>query len=381
MNEKEVSEIRRRFRPDKNNITHVYGCYVNEKQEIVSEFDQPLSQLPQEEAENLLGVLRRALSGTLGKNLIDMPFSTAQVVDSDEHRLLMALRDARLEDRETLHAFFERVAAAYRVDGTYLILLASDTYDIPYRGRDGASLEDASNEVYRYLLCAVCPVKQTKPALTYFVPESAFKNAEPDWLVAPPALGFLFPAFTDRSADIYAALYYTRDTAEGCPAFTEAIFGAEPPMPAEAQKETFGTILGDALGDVCSFDVVQTLHSELCEMIETHKVNKEVEPLALSKGAVKTMLVGCGVADRHVEAFAERYDEAFGADAALPPKNLVETRRLEVDTPDVAIRVAPEKSSLIETRVIDGHRCIVIRADEGVTVNGVPVRIADEQDA
>ena len=171
MNEKEISEIRRRFRADKSNITHVRGCYVNEKQEIVSQFDQPLSLLPQEECENMLSVLRRTLSGTLGKNLIEMPFTTAQVVDSDEHRLLMALRDSKLTDEEAVRMFFEKVIASYRPEGTYLILLANDTYDVPYRAKDGETLEDASENIYNYVLCTVCPVKQTKPVLGYDVPE------------------------------------------------------------------------------------------------------------------------------------------------------------------------------------------------------------------
>ena len=143
MNEKEISEIRRRFRSDTSNITHVRGCYVNERQEIVSEFDQSLALMPQEESENLFAVLRRTLSGTLGKNLIDMPFSTAQVVDSDEHRLLMALRDSALGDEDAVHAFFEKVMESYCPEGTDLILLAHEPYDVPYRAKDGAKLEDA----------------------------------------------------------------------------------------------------------------------------------------------------------------------------------------------------------------------------------------------
>lgn len=378
MNEKEISEIRRRFRPDKSNITHVRGCYVNERQEIVSEFDQSLALMPQEESENLFAVLRRTLSGTLGKNLIDMPFSTAQVVDSDEHRLLMALRDSALRDEDAVHAFFERVMASYRPEGTYLILLAYEPYDVPYRAKDDAKLEDASSETYSYVLCSICPVKQTKPVLRYDVPENAFHNRDVDWLVSAPALGFLFPAFNDRSSDIYSALYYTRDAAENHAAFIDAVFRAEPPMPAEEQKETFGAILGDALGEACSFEVVQSVHSGLCEMIEEHKVNKETEPLVISKGTVKTMLTACGVSGEQVQSFDEKYTEGFG-DASLSPRNLVETRKFEVTTPDVTIRVNPERSDLIETRVIDGARYILIRAEDDVEVNGVRICIEEEE--
>lgn len=379
MNEKEISEIRRRFRPDKSNITHVRGCYVNEQQEIVAAFDQSLALLPQEESENLLAVLRRTLAGTQGKNLIDMPFSTAQVVDSDEHRLLMALRDSALNDEDAINAFYEKVIGAYRTEGTYLILLAYDTYDVPYRSKDGMRQDDASSETYSYVLCSICPVKETKPVLGYSVPENAFHNRGIDWLVGAPELGFLFPAFNDRSADIYSALYYARDAADSHAEFVDAVFRCPPPMPAEEQKEAFGTVLGDALAEACSFDVVQSVHGGLVEMIEEHKVNKEVEPLQISKTTVRSMLTACGVPGENVQRFEEQYDAQFGAGTALSPRNLVETRRFEVTTPDVTIRVNPACSGLIETRVIDGAKYILIRADDGVEVNGVPIRIEDRR--
>ena len=378
MNEKEISEIRRRFRTDKSNITHVRGCYVNERQEIVSQFDQSFAMLPQEESENLMNVLRRTLSGTQGRNLIDMPFSTAQVVDSDEHRLFMALRNSALRDEDAVQAFFEKVITSYRQEGTYLILLAYDTYDVPYRSKDGEKQDDASSEVYSYVLCSICPVKQTKPVLGYNVPENAFHNRGIDWLVSAPTLGILFPAFNDRSSDIYSALLYTKDAAEDHAAFIDSLFRCEPPMPAEVQKETFGAILSDALGTECSFEVLQGVHSELREMIEEHKVNKEIQPLTITRGTVKNMLTACGVDDDHVEAFSERFTEEFGKDKALSVKNLMETKKFEVATPDVTIKVNPDRSDLIETRVIDGEQYILIRADEGVEVNGVRIRIAEE---
>ena len=166
MNEKEVAEIRRRFRPDKNNITHVRGCYVNDSREIVSQFNQSLAVTPQEEAEKILAVLKRTLSGTLGKNLIDITFETQQVVDSEEHKLLMALRSSALKDEEAVQAFYRRVIESLSFEGSYMILLAQDTYDVPYRSKDGERLDDAATEVFSYFLCSVCPIKMTPPALS-----------------------------------------------------------------------------------------------------------------------------------------------------------------------------------------------------------------------
>ena len=363
MNEKEIAELRRRFKPDKNSITHIYGCYVGETRQIVSQFDQSVALLPQEETERLLGLLKKSLSGTQGKNLLDIVFSTMQVADSDEHRLLMKLRDTMLEDESVRAELYEKIIGSLQIEGNYLILLAYDSYDVPYRSKDDEEQEDAGSEVFRYILCAVCPVKPTKPALSYFVYENAFHTLEPDWIVSPPETGFLFPAFDDRSTNIYSALYYSRDIGDIHQELVDTLFRVDPLMPAAEQKENFRSILGETLEDDCKFEVVQAVRDQMCGLIDEHK------------GAMKSVLRGCGVAARHVDAFDRRYDETFGADAALAPRNVVDTNVVEVKTPDVTIKVNPQRADLVETRIIDGGKYILIRAEDGVEVNGVPVRI------
>ena len=144
MNEKEVSEIRRRFRADKSNISHVRGCYVNEKREIISRFDQSLALLEQTETEEIMTVLRKTLSGGMNKNLTNIVFETAQVAGSVEHSLLMKLRDSQLKDDEAAEALFEKIIGALSMEGNYLILLSCDSYDVPYRAKDDELQLDAS---------------------------------------------------------------------------------------------------------------------------------------------------------------------------------------------------------------------------------------------
>lgn len=377
MNEKEVAELRRRIRPDHNAITHIHGCYVNEKGEIVARFDQPMSMLSQEETERMLGLLRKTLSGGLGKNLTDITFATRQVVEGEEHKLLMTLRDSELRDEEAVENLFHTVIRVLQMEGNYLILLASDRYDVPFRGKDDAVLkDDASGEVYSYILCAVCPVKQTKPGLSYYVNENEFHSLSADWVVAAPELGFLFPAFDERSTNLYNALYYSRDTAENHPEFVDAVFRAQPPMAPAAQKETFQGLLHDVLEEDCCMDVVQAVQDRLCTMVDEHKQSKDPRPLTVSKNTVKNVLSTCGVSDEKVVAFGDQYDARFGEDADLSPRNLVDINRMEIKTPDVTIRVSAERSDLLQTRVIDGAKYILIRAEEGVEVNGVPVHIS-----
>lgn len=378
MNEKEVAEIRRRFRPDKNAISALRGCCVNENGEIVSEFEQSLLSSQQEEVENILATLKRTLSGGLGKNLIDLEFETQQVVDSEEHKLLMALRDSALKDEEALHAFYQKAASSLKLGENYLILLIHDTYDIPYRAGDGQRFDDASTDVYSYILCSICPVKMSKPSLSYYMTEQKFHNRKIDWLVSRPEVGFLFPAFDDRSTNIYNALYYSRNTAESHAEFVDAVFHCPLPMPAKVQKETFQSVLEESLGEACSYDVVESVHGQIKTMIEEHKESKDEEPLLISRQAVKRVLSASGVSAEKLNTFTEKYDAAFGTDAVLSPKNIIDDKKFEVSTPDVTIQVHSDRQDLVETRVIDGAKYIVIRAEGGVTVNGVAVHIEQQ---
>lgn len=375
MNEREIGELRRRLKPEKTTITHVRGCYVNEKREIVSQFNQSISVLSEEEGEKVLALLRKCLSGTQGKNLVDLSFSTNQVAGGEEHKLLMSLRDGGLEDEETVAGFYQKIIDSLVIEGSYLILLASDAYDVPFKGKDDQVQPEGSETMFRYVLCAICPVKLAKSALTYYVTAGEFHNRAADWLVGPPQLGFLFPAFDDRATNLYGALLYTRNLAENHSEFVDAVFGATAPMAAADQMEGFQAILGQSLENDCSLETVQAVRGQLCAMIQEHKESKEPEPLTVNKATVKGVLASCGVSEDHVEAFDREYDQVFGPETDISPRNVVDPKRLEVKTPDVTIRVSPERGDLIETRVLGGVKYIMIRADEEVEVNGVSIHI------
>lgn len=378
MNKSELSEIRRRFNPEKNNITCIRGCYVNKKGEVISKFNRELLSMPQGEAEKYLAIFKRTLSGAPGKNLMDITFDPYQVMESPEYKTLMALRETRLMDDALYDEFCEGIIGSIKMEDNYLILMLHDSYDVPFKGRDDVKMDDASEEVFSYFICCVCPVKPTKPALSYFAQENDFHNKDEDWVVTAPEIGFMFPAFDDRASNIYTAVYYTRDSAQPHDEFVATVFNADMPMPGIVQKETFQAVLEDALEDDLSYDVVQTVNEQLRGLLEEQKSDKDAEPLTISKREMTTMLENCGIPEEKVAAFEERYDEEIGKAVDLTAASLVDTRNFEVRTPDVVIKVAPDRSDLIETRVIDGTKYILIRADEGVEVNGVNIRISGE---
>lgn len=377
MLEKEIGEIRRRIRTGKNNITAIYGCYVNDSQEIIAKFRLPVSMMPENEQEKYFSLLKRSLSGVPGKNLIDISFQTSQVVDSPEHKLLMGLRNTALKDEALLDQLYEKITSSLTLDTGYLILVCCDSYDVPFKSKDDAMQADAGEETYTYLLCGICPVKLAKSTLRYVSEEQVFHDGGAVNQATAPVLGFLFPAFDNRSTNIYNALYYTRDLTDSHQPLVDALFNTGIPKPAAEQKKSFEAILGNALEQECSMDVVQTVHDELRQRMALHKESKVPEPLLVDKEDVQGVLRGCGISEAHLAKFSVDFEQEFGTNALIPPRNVIDSKRFEVKTPDVVIKVNPERSDLIETRVIGGVKYILIAADDSVEVNGVNITIQE----
>ena len=376
MNEKEVAEIRRRFNPQKTNIIGVHGCYVNENREIVAEFNQPLAALTQDETESMLALLKKLLSGGLDRNLIDIEFSNEQVLGGEEHKRLLKLRDSALCDEPELKALFSDIIETVRVEGAYLILAAADNYDVFTYREDGKKDED-STELFKYFLCGVFPVKMTKPQLSFAAFDNTFKNVVANSVITAPLLGFMFPAFDDRAANIYNTLFYTKDSAANNSEIIDRLFKAEPPMPAAEQRETFNSLLNGVTNDENNLEIIKNIQDEIGGMITEHKESREREPLAVSRDDICDILRSADMSDEKIETFKAGFDESFGEKARINPQNLVETKRLELTGADISIKINPERSELVETRVIDGVKYILIRADEEIEVNGVPINIGE----
>ena len=374
MTEKEVAEIRRRFNIEKTSIKCIRGCYVNESKDIISDFRQHFGTVPKSEAADILAIIKKTLSGTLGKNIIDIEFSNNQVIDSDEHNLLMKLKDSELDDDDAVAELYQKIIRSFTIEGKYLILLTLDSYDVPSYSKDDVKLEDSA-EVYKYVLCSICPVKQTKPALSYCVNENEFRNIKTDWIISSPEVGFMFPAFDYRQSNIYGALYYTKNAADSHQELADEIFNSQMPMPAETQKEVFNSILEEAVSEECDIKVMQNVHSQISAIVEDHKVRKAEEPLLISKRNVTDVLEYCGVKEESINTFSEKFDSEFGENAKISPKNIVNVKKFEVQTPDVTIRINPERQDLVKTEIIDGVKYILIRAEDNVEVNGVNINI------
>ena len=214
MTKQEISEIKKLFTPKNCSITRICGCYVDGEKNKKTELKQAFLALPEEEMFKYFEILRKSLSGTIGKNLLNLEFPLKSETEGGTQEFLLRLRDSRLKDDALLEQFYDRIIESYEYVGNYLILLIHDAYDVPGRTRDGIEMEDASDEVYDYILTCICPVDLSKPGLSYNAVENTFQNRIRDWVVGMPDAAFLFPAFNDRSTDLHSTLYYSKDAEE-----------------------------------------------------------------------------------------------------------------------------------------------------------------------
>lgn len=379
MIKQEISEIKKLLTQKNCSITRICGCYVDGEKNKKTEFHQAFLALPEEEMFKYFEILRKTLSGTLGKNLLTLEFPLASETQGGTQEFLLRLRDSRLKDDTLLEEFYDKIISAYEYVGNYLILVVHDAYDVPGKASDGMEMEDASDEVYEYILTCICPVELSKPGLSYNAAENIFQNRIRDWVVSLPETGFLFPAFNDRASDIHSTLYYSKDAEDLKEGFAEQLLGCPLPLTAGSQKETFQVLIEETLGETCDIEMVKSIHDTLTGMVEEHK--EEPAPLILDKSEVKTVLASSGVANDRLEEFDRRYDETAGEKTSLLVNNVINARTFEVKTPDVVVRVSPDRTDLIETRNINGRDCLVIALDGNVVVNGINVRSVPESEA
>ena len=372
MNKKEVLEIRKQFTPANCAITRIAGCYVDHEKNKKMESKSAFLSLPEEEAFKYFDIFKKTLSGTMGKNMLNMEFPIDQEMPGGTQEFLMKLKASKLEDDMLLEEFYDKVIATYEYAENYYIILIHAMYDVPGRSSDNLEMFDASDEVYEYLVCSICPVSLSKAGLSYNAESNCIQDRIRDWVVDMPDKGFLFPAFNDRSTDIHGVLYYTKKSEDLQPELIEQLLGARMPMSANTQKETFQMLIEDTLGEDGDYETIRNIHDTLNDMIEEHK--EEQEPLQLDKTDVRKVFEKSGVSSEKMECFDQNYEETAGEKTSLLATNITETKKFQIETPDIVIKVNLERADLIETRVIDGRQCLVIAVDDHIEVNGVNVR-------
>ena len=423
MNKKEILEIKKRFKKESATFTRVVGCYVDGNHNKVCKIGNTFLNLDEDEFYKYLEIANKALSGTLGNNLLNLEFPVEEEEVGGRQQILMALRETKLQDEALLDTYYDLVIDTYDHAGNYLILLFHDAYDVMTRTSDNNNL-DESEEVYEYLICAICPVDLSKPGLGYLEEEHRIGPRIRDWIVGAVDTAFLFPAFNDRSTDIHATLFYTKNTKEPHSEFMANGLGCGVERTATEQKMAFHSIVRNVLGaeDEHTEEVLLDIQQNLSEMIDEYEeTHDEEDVFLLDKDVVSKLLTDSNISEEKASRIEKSVDDAFGekppvAEHVIDSKALVQNelrveklaledqvgdltlqlnkkedelkerttqlieKQEEIDnyiaetkTYDVVLRVKPEKASQIKSQIIDGQKCLVIpmKEDEHATINGV----------
>ena len=371
MNKKEISELKKQFTPDNCTISRICGCYVDSEKEKRLEMRESFLSLSDEEMFKYFEIFKKTLSGTIGKNLLNLEFPLKAEAEGGEQEFLLRLKNSRLTDDALVDECYDKIIEHYYNAENYFIILVHAAYDVPGKAKDNTEMFDSSDEVYEYILCCICPVRLSKAGLCYNEAENRIRDRIRDWIVELPERGFLFPAFNDRSTDLHAMLYYSKKPEELQAEFVENMFGCEASLTAGEQKESFQAVISDTLGEECNYETIKNIHENLNEMIQEQKGNPE--PVTIDKTEMRDLLEKSGVKEERLQDFEEHFEQAIGENTRLMAANIAETRKFEVKTPDVVVKVNPERTDLVETMEIEGKQYLVIQIDEHLEVNGISV--------
>ena len=375
MDKKAIAEIRKLMTMNNCRIDKIRGCYVDENREIVTELRETFlaleEALEESTVEKYCEIFRQTLGGKPGRNLFNLEFPLAEEEAGGKQDLLYRLQKSGLEDSTLVRAFFDRVIETAQFPDKYLILLAHGIYDIPGRTSDGIDMDDASDYVYDFILCSICPVILLKEGLCYDSEKMCFLDRRSDWAVQRPDAGFLFPAFNDRGSDIHQLLYFVRRPDEMHPELSDDLLGCPMPLPEEDQRGVFKNVVEATLGRDCDFENVKNIHEAIGQLIEQEKDSGE--PPQIEKVQLRRILYENGAADDALETFDAAFDDAVGEGGALMAENAADTKKLEIKTPSLRITVKAEMADMIKTRFIDGIEYLTIPVADDIEVNGIRI--------
>lgn len=371
MNKKEILELRKTFRPEECNISRIATCYVTSEKEKILEKSQAFLSLPEEEAFKYFDILKQALSGTVGKNLYTLKTNSIHPAD-ESHQKLETLRKYHMNDEGMLTDLFDSIIGSYDSSENYLIIVVNGLYDIPGVTSDDQELEDASDEVYSYILTCICPVELDEPGLSIDCTKPAILDKERDWMVKSPVNALLYPAFTDRATDIHHSLYFAKKAENSQDDFLKELIGSEMMLSDKEEHEWFLDTLNHAHEEQMPLETAKEIHTKLVEK----SLEKENLPSAgmLSKKELLQVIDKELNADQ-VKDIDEDYDKTVGKENDITIKNLVNLKKMVIQTGTAKVEIDSDYADMVETKRIDGRLYLAVPlTSNDILVDGCAVR-------
>jgi hypothetical protein len=377
MNKKDIANIRKQFKLDNHlmKIREIFNVYVKkESGEIYHQVSQPFQMLEQETQELFLANFKKVLTGHLDAKLFELKFRQ-DVEDSTQTVLFQGLQVGSSDWQEYMLYIVQKMFAHTVYEFDTVVTFIRGEYQKVTRNRDQDSEEGGNDEVYssHFILCSVNRTDQPKKALLFDYIEKEFKpnNAvDPIINLAAPLSGFMFPAFNDNSADVNHILYYAGKVNQPDETFIEQVLNCEEIITALEDKDSFGLILNQVMGDQVDSRVISNVYEEIDKLIQEHEESEEDEPPMLDYRDVERILEVSGVEnvdtakiEHAFKAVVDDEKHEFKA-SSLVPKNI------KIETNVANVSVSPKDLKNIKYIMYEGKRCLLIEIDEDVVVEG-----------
>ena len=380
MDKKSIGELRRRLKKDSCTFTKMCGCYVNDSKNKVIKLDETFLNLEDEEYYKYLEIAKKVLSTNVGNNILELDFPLEEEQPGGHQQFLLGIKKSGLKDQGLLDAFYDMVIEKYDSLGNYLILLFHDVYDVMTKTTDNNKL-DESEEVYEYIICAICPMILSKPGLGYNKSDMRIGTLNREWMVGMPETGFIFPAFNERSSDIHSVLMYTADSKNPHNELIQDILGCREKL-TFVQKQN---VLCDMVSDVTSEDDLKEVMESV--NIELAQISDSEPETVVNEENIKSALTYAGIEENKADKIGKEYISAIDKDElpllgdiipnkavkavkdnnekVLLKEEIKELNRkiaqaYDTEVCDIIIKVNDEKRELIRQEDIDGETYLVI---------------------
>lgn len=379
MNKKDVADIRKQFKlnNDRMKIKDIFNVYVmKESSDIYHQENKPFQMLEQEQQELFLSNFKKVLTGQLDVKLFELKFQR----EAEDHTQLLLYDGLQAGDVEDWNAqmllIVEKMFKNAQHTEDMVATFIRCEYFKPTKKKNEEAEVSERDEVYthQFILCSINKTIQQKKTLMFDYVERVFKYSvivDPIINLASPVAGFLFPCFTDNSADVNRILYCAEKANQPDVDFIENVLNGEEIITAQEDKAIFEEIVKQVVGDQVDATTLSNVYEEINKIIDE---NEEEETPKLDYKDVERVLKVSGVEDVSTEkvetAFQKVIDDEkheFKATSVVPNNK---TKSIKIETKVANISISPQDLKYVKQVNYNGKRCILIEVDEDTVIEG-----------
>lgn len=376
MNKKETAEIKKNF-SDKSGffiMEKILTAFVDAEKNVRYNQVNSCLTMSADEHEVYSETLKKVLNTNVGKAFVEYEFPNEAYDEGKPQNILYTLLKSELKDEQACENFVNHIAENLVYEGSYAVFTAYCCYTIRRKDKND-DFYDGEDEIYRYILTAICPVNTGSDGFIFdSFNNEIVKKLNTELIISKSASdGFLYPVFSNRSTDVNHVMYYSKKANDPNISMVEDVLGCTFVMSAEDEKANFQTILKSVVGNDLDYMLIKTVNEKIQEVVEENK--NDTDKAVIDDSKIKTILTDIGVPEERVNMVEPVYEKVCG-DAPLTASNLIENKTV-LSSAGITVNIKPSASDKIRTSVIDGRRCLLIDIDDPtIEINGLPVTLS-----